>query len=81
MADDRVALPKANRTGLVLFVVYLAGYAGFMYLAAFRPSRLAAEVVGGVNLAVVYGMALILAAFVLALLYLFAPVDDGEGRP
>jgi len=76
-----VVLPKANRTGLILFSLYLAAYAGFMYLAAFRSSLLAQEVVAGVNLAVVYGMALIAGAFVLAVLYLFAPIDEEGGTP
>jgi len=81
MSDDPVVLPKANPIGLGLFAFYLAGYAGFMYLAAFKSSLLMQEVIGGVNLAVVYGMALIVGAFVLALLYLFAPIDEKEAAP
>ena len=80
MSDDPVVLPKANPVGLALFTLYLAGYAGFMYLAAFKSSLLVKEVIGGVNLAVVYGMALIAGAFVLAVLYLFAPLDEPEAK-
>jgi uncharacterized membrane protein (DUF485 family) len=81
MPDDHVALPKANRIGLLLFVIYLAGYAGFMYLAAFKSSLLAKEALAGINLAVVYGMTLIVGAFVLAIIYLFTPVHGSEDEP
>ncbi len=51
---------------LALFGLYCALYGGFVVLAAFRPDLMAKPVVGGVNLAVAYGMGLILAAIVLA---------------
>jgi uncharacterized membrane protein (DUF485 family) len=51
---------------LVSFLVYCLLYAGFMGLVAFAPDVLATRVLGGVNLAVAYGMGLILAAVVLA---------------
>lgn len=58
--------PPAHRADLVLFAVYFLLYAGFMGLTAFAPRAMAMRVVGGVNLAVAYGMGLILAAIVLA---------------
>ncbi len=57
------------RLGLALFAVYFVLYAIFMGLAAFDPARLAATVLGGVNLALAYGFGLIAAAIVLAFLY------------
>lgn len=81
MPDEPVALPKANRTGLVLFLLYFLAYAGFIGIAALKVSLLRTPVLGGVNLAVVYGMALIVGALALAIVYLFAPVDESEGRP
>lgn len=69
---------RTRAIGLSLFAVYCAAYAGFVATAAFGTFRtgvadggLARPVLGGVNLAVAYGMALILGAFVLALLYAF----------
>ena len=59
------------RVGLALFVVYLLLYAGFMALNAFFPHRMAEAPFGGINLAVLYGLLLIVAAFVLALVYVF----------
>ena len=55
-----------HRADLALFVVYCVLYAVFMALVAFAPDLLATRVFGGVNLAVAYGMGLIVAAVVLA---------------
>lgn len=57
------------RIGLVLFVVYLLIYGGFVGLNAFSPETMDETPVAGVNLAILYGFGLIAAAFVLALLY------------
>jgi len=57
------------RIGLILFVVYLAFYAGFVLLAAFSPATMARTPWAGVNLAIWYGFALIAAALILALVY------------
>jgi uncharacterized membrane protein (DUF485 family) len=64
-------ISRNSRIGLQLFFAYLVLYAGFMVLNAFFPQQMAAAPFGGVNLAVLYGLALILSAFVLALLYVF----------
>jgi uncharacterized membrane protein (DUF485 family) len=71
------------RYGLVLFAIYLVLYAGFIALAAFAPARMKEPVVGGINLAILYGMGLIVAAFVLALVYMIATRlahTDDDGR-
>jgi uncharacterized membrane protein (DUF485 family) len=57
------------RYGIILFFVYLIIYATFVALSAFKPQLMAQPVIGGVNLAVVYGFGLIGLAFVLAVLY------------
>jgi uncharacterized membrane protein (DUF485 family) len=58
------------RNGLKLFVVYVALYLGFMLLNAFAHERMQQPFLAGVNLAIVYGMGLIVAALVLALIYM-----------
>jgi uncharacterized membrane protein (DUF485 family) len=60
---------RHSRLGVTLFLVYLAFYAGFVLLAAFSPETLERTPLAGVNLAIWYGFALIVAAFVLALIY------------
>jgi len=62
---------RNSRTGLKLFALYLAAYASYVLLNAFAPAVMERMVVPGVNLAVVYGLTLIVLAFVLALLYGF----------
>jgi uncharacterized membrane protein (DUF485 family) len=63
-------MPQRNaRIGLILFFVYLAFYVGFVLLAAFAPTTMERIPFAGVNLAIWYGFGLIIAAFVLALLY------------
>ena len=59
------------RNGLLLFAVYVALYLGFMLLNAFAHEKMQQPVVAGVNLAIVYGMGLIAAALILALVYMW----------
>jgi uncharacterized membrane protein (DUF485 family) len=68
--DEREpASAQRTRYGLILFAVYLALYGGFVLLNAFAPAAMEQTPFAGVNLAVLYGLGLIAAAFVLALLY------------
>lgn len=70
MDDDRgTAAPaeRAHRLDLALFIVYCLAYAGFALLAAFRLDLLATPLLGAVNLAVLYGLALIGLAILFAL--------------
>ena len=70
--------PKHSRIGLVLFFLYLLLYGGFVLLNTFSPETMEATPVAGVNVAILYGVGLIVAAFVLALLYgaLCRPAED-----
>lgn len=58
-----------TRVGLVLFAVYGLLYTGFVLVNTFAPRTMEAPFLWGVNLAVTYGMVLILAAIVLGLVY------------
>ena len=64
---DPVQITRNARNGLLLFGVYVVLYLGFMLLNAFSPERMQKPVLAGVNLAIVYGVGLIVAALVLAL--------------
>lgn len=74
--DEQFAARNA-RYGIRLFALYLALYAAFVLLSAFRPQVMDLTL-AGINLAVIYGFALIVAAFVLALIY--AWLCRGQGR-
>jgi uncharacterized membrane protein (DUF485 family) len=68
--EDAGVVVHNRRVGVSLFLVYLAFYGGFMALSAFRPEVMSRPFLHGVNLAVVYGFALIITALVLALVYM-----------
>jgi uncharacterized membrane protein (DUF485 family) len=79
-------LNRVNRLlSLSLFAIYLFLYGGFVLLAAFSPQSMEITPLAGVNLAIWYGFGLIVAAFVLALIYGWASRDktdqtDATGR-
>lgn len=58
-----------SRIGNRMFLVYALIYAGFVAINITSPRLMEAEVLWGLNLAVVYGFFLIVFALVLALVY------------
>lgn len=68
----------AARIGLFLFSLYSAFYAGFVVLGAAAPGVMEATPVAGLNVAVLYGFGLIVAAFVLAVAYGWLAGHAGE---
>lgn len=67
--DD--SIPKKTRLGIVLFFIYLLVYAGFVVIGTLYPKKLGLSALGGLNLAFVYGMGLIILAVVMGLIYHF----------
>ncbi|MCH9655500.1 MAG: DUF485 domain-containing protein [Planctomycetes bacterium] len=67
--ENSETISRNTRLGLKLFMVYLALYGGFVFLNTFSPAKMEVVVFAGLNLAIVYGFTLIIAAFVLALIY------------
>lgn len=58
------------RLGVLMFLIYCAVYAGFVLVNIWGEGRaMQVLVMAGLNLAVVYGMGLIIFALLLALLY------------
>ena len=79
---DFATSQRNARYGIVLFAAYLAFYAAFVLLNAFRPQTMDL-VLAGVNLAIWYGLGLIVAAIFLAFVYVWivrAPVAQRERR-
>ncbi len=72
------------RVGFVLFIVYLLLYGGFVFLNAFAAEVMERTPIAGVNLAILYGFGLIVAALIMALLYGFLcreePADQEDER-
>ena len=57
------------RLGLKLFFAYLLLYGGFVFINAFSATTMEAQPIAGINLAILYGFGLIIAALALALVY------------
>lgn len=72
---------RSARIGLVLFGVYLLLYGGFVLLNTFSPSIMERTPIAGVNLAILYGFALIIAALLLAFLYGWLCSVHTDDRP
>lgn len=78
--DHPDVISRNARLGLGLFAVYFALFLAFLLLNVFKPTLMAATAIptsetneislGGPNLAIVYGIGLIFAAFILALVYM-----------
>ena len=67
--DDPATSNRNARYGLVLFAVYVVLYGGFVLVNAFAPEQMDRIVWSGLNLAVLYGFALIVAALLISLVY------------
>ena len=65
---ENASKQKAN-LGVWFFFLYLFFYAGFVVIGVLNYELLATEVVAGLNLALVYGMGLIIFAVLLGILY------------
>jgi uncharacterized membrane protein (DUF485 family) len=69
--DEHPELSERNaRSGLVLFILYLVFYGSFVGVNAFAPLTMKWAPFGGTNLAILYGMALIVGAVLWALVYM-----------
>jgi uncharacterized membrane protein (DUF485 family) len=78
--DHPEVITRNARHGILLFLVYLFVYGGFVAASAFAPDLMARPVLWGVNLAVAYGFGLIGLAILLAVVYmLLCGVARAEG--
>ena len=57
------------KLGIKLFWLYCIIYMGFVGIAVFAPALMKTPVLAGTNLAIIYGMALIIFAIILGLIY------------
>jgi uncharacterized membrane protein (DUF485 family) len=77
--EDASVVAHNTRAGVVLLLVYIVFYAGFMVLSAFNPAAMAEAPFGGPNLAVLYGFGLIGLALILAVVYMRVCRKSGQG--
>jgi|LSQX01.2.fsa_nt_gb uncharacterized membrane protein (DUF485 family) len=68
-AGEDYSVRYKTRLGVTMFIPYLLFYAGFVAWNLASPESMEAIVLLGMNLATVYGFALIVVALILALIY------------
>lgn len=71
---------EQSQTGLILFALYTAFYAGFVFINAFAPESMERVLFAGLNVAVVYGFALIIGAIVMSAIYGWLSRSRGESE-
>lgn len=64
------AVKRKTRLGIIFFFIYLLTYGGFVIIGVFNYDLLASNFTG-INLALIYGIGLILFAVVLGIAYNF----------
>lgn len=71
LSEDKASKRKAA-LGVKLFFVYMLTYVGFVFIAISNPDLMGEKVLLGLNLAIVYGVGLIILAVLMGFIYHFA---------
>jgi uncharacterized membrane protein (DUF485 family) len=66
---DKAFENRKSRIGIRMTLIYSLIYGGFVVVSVFQPTWMGARAVLGLNLAVAYGLGLIIIAFIFALIY------------
>lgn len=67
--EKEMLTQQKSKLGVLLFFIYFICYAGFVALGVFNYELLATTVFAGLNLALVYGIGLIVFAVILGIIY------------
>lgn len=68
IGTDKAAARKA-KLGVKMFLFYTLVYAGFVIIGLTKPELMGAELIGGQNIAIVYGFGLIILAIIMGFIY------------
>ncbi len=63
------AAPKKAKLGVILFIAYTLIYSGFVLIGLTKPELMGLELIGGQNIAIIYGFGLIILAIVMGFIY------------
>lgn len=67
--EKEIVTQQKSKLGVRLFFIYLICYAGFVTIGVFNYELLSTTVFFGLNLAIAYGIGLILFAIILGIIY------------
>jgi uncharacterized membrane protein (DUF485 family) len=65
---DKAAAKKA-KLGVIMFICYTLVYAGFVFIGLTKPEWMGLELIGGQNIAIIYGFGLIILAIIMGFIY------------
>jgi uncharacterized membrane protein (DUF485 family) len=65
--DD--AAPQKAKLGLILFLIYMLVYAGFVAIGLLSPELMGVKLILGQNVAIIYGFGLIILAVLMGFIY------------
>lgn len=65
---DKAASKKA-KLGVRMFILYTLVYSGFVMIGLTRPELMGLDLIGGQNIAIIYGFGLILLAIIMGFIY------------
>ena len=68
IATDNAAAKK-SKLGIILFLVYTLIYSGFVLIGLTKPELMGLDLIGGQNIAIIYGFGLIVLAIVMGFIY------------
>ena len=68
IATDNAAAKK-SKLGIILFFAYTLIYSGFVLIGLTKPELMGLELMGGQNIAIIYGFGLIVLAIVMGFIY------------
>ena len=67
--ENEIVTQQKSKLGVRLFFIYLICYAGFVIIGVFKYELLSITVFAGLNLALVYGIGLIVFAVIMGIIY------------
>lgn len=67
--EEDKAAPRKAKLGVKLFIVYTLVYSGFVIIGLSKPEWMGMEMLGGQNLAIIYGFSLIILAIIMGFIY------------
>ena len=67
--DHDASERRKSNIGVKMTILYTLVYGGFVILSVFFPSQMGVDTIFGVNLAITYGLGLIIVAIFFAMIY------------